>query len=99
MLSEEWERTIIAKEGPAKSMYPPKPMNSLTRSLSMPLTLLKQSNASAMKMQKYEDDARAKLAYANVVYKNQLKVTLDMRSAYYSRNLPRFIRVCTFLKQ
>ena len=44
-------------------------------------------------MQKYEDDARAKVATANALYTNQLRITHDMRTAYYTRNLPRFIRV------
>jgi hypothetical protein len=93
MLSEEWERTIIAKEGPAKTLYPPKPLNNLTRSFTMPLTLLKQPNPSALKMAKYEEDARARVAQASMVYRNQLRVTNEMRQAYYQRNLPRFIRV------
>ncbi len=50
MLSEEWERTIIAKEGPNKTLYAPKPLNGLARSFSMPLTLLKQPNPSALKV-------------------------------------------------
>ena len=96
IFSEEWERTIIAKEGPAKTLYPPKPLNNLTRSFTMPLTLLKQPNPSSLKIAKYEEDARTKVAQASMVYRNQLRVTNEMRQAYYQRNLPRFIRVSLF---
>lgn len=50
MYSEEWERTIIAKDGQNKTLYPPKPLNNLSRSLSMPLSLLKSHNPSAAKV-------------------------------------------------
>jgi hypothetical protein len=50
MYSEEWERTIIAKDGQNKTLYPPKPMTNLTRSLSMPLSLLKSHNPSPSKV-------------------------------------------------
>ena len=50
MYSEEWERTIIARDGQNKTLYPPKPMNNITRSLSMPLSLLKSNHASASKV-------------------------------------------------
>jgi hypothetical protein len=49
MYSEEWERTIIAKDG-QKTLYPPKPLKNLARSLSMPLTLLKSQNPSVSKV-------------------------------------------------
>ena len=48
-------------------------------------------------MQKYEEDARAKVASSSQIYQNQLRATQEMRNNYYHRNLPRFVRVCDFM--
>lgn len=44
-------------------------------------------------MQKYEEEARAKVASSAQVYQTQLRITQEMRNNYYHRNLPRFVKV------
>ena len=93
LLSQDWEHTILSREGPSKTLYPPKKLGGITRSFSMPLTLLRQPNASAAKLQKYEEDARSKVAQANSALNQQLLNTSELRRAYFNRHLPRFIRL------
>ena len=44
-------------------------------------------------MQKYEEDARAKVTSSAQAYQNQLRITQEMRNNYYHKNLPRFVKV------
>ncbi|KAI9336213.1 hypothetical protein DFJ73DRAFT_850721 [Zopfochytrium polystomum] len=98
--SEEWERTILNREmqagdGGIAAAQPAIGFrrSGLPKSISHPVHLWMQGNANPGKLQKLEDEARAKAAAANENYKQQLLATNSVRSAYFQTHLPRFIKM------
>ncbi|KAI9207539.1 Rho GTPase activation protein [Polychytrium aggregatum] len=99
-MSEDWERAVIHREqnesassaGAGAFAYPSQKRLGLTKSLSTPMGLWKQA-PTPQKLQRIEDDARTKAALANENYKIQLQHANAIRSAYFQKHLPRFIRL------
>ncbi|KAL1916248.1 uncharacterized protein VTP21DRAFT_5865 [Calcarisporiella thermophila] len=78
-LSEDWEKTILLKNGEA-----PK------KSLGKPMKLFK-GNKSPEQLQKMEEDARAKAALSKEHYKTQLAQTNQARHEFFNVHLPRIL--------
>ncbi|KAJ3327639.1 hypothetical protein HDU76_011402 [Blyttiomyces sp. JEL0837] len=91
-LSEEWERAILNKEDGGSSGLAGR-RQGMTKSFSTPIHLWMQSSNNPAKLQKIEEDARAKAATANENYKKQLDLTNVARANYFQIHLPRFIRM------
>ncbi|KAI8614514.1 Rho GTPase activation protein [Chytriomyces sp. MP71] len=96
--SEDWERAILNREqvmeGATTMMMPSSSKAGLAKSISnLQLWKAATSSTNPIKVQKLEDDARARAAISNENYKQQLATTNTMRTQYFQVHLPRFIRM------
>jgi hypothetical protein len=81
--SEDWERTILQKNGDIPPTSKPR---TLTKVFS------KQSKTPTQ-LVKMEEDARNKAEAANATYRHHLSTTNKTRHEYYEEHLPRMITV------
>ncbi|KAI8802664.1 hypothetical protein BJ742DRAFT_714935 [Cladochytrium replicatum] len=107
--SEEWEKAILSRDMAATGEYTtasqsePQNLGTLgrrtlakVRSAQLPhvdWNMFKHGAPSPQKLQKLEDDARAKAFTANENYKAQLQKTNCVRTDYFHIHLPRYLRM------
>ncbi|CAG8734044.1 11813_t:CDS:10, partial [Cetraspora pellucida] len=79
--SEDWERTILQKNGDVSNIKP----RTLTKAI------FSKQPKTPTQLLKMEEDARNKAATANDTYKHHLSITNTARHEYYDIHLPRMI--------
>ncbi|KAJ1559289.1 hypothetical protein HK405_011235 [Cladochytrium tenue] len=98
--SEEWERALLNREqsqsevGSGSAGFPlvgGSARRQNAAGMGKGVNLFMHSSANPAKLQKVEDDARARAASANEVYKQQLQTTNSLRSEYLQKQLPDYI--------